>query len=52
MTDLRTQGIEALKVGNFDGAIKNFEDAIAANPGDINSYFFKGQALIQRGNQL
>lgn len=43
------RGIACLRTDDFDGAIANFDKAIALNPNDAVNYFRRGVTYMERG---
>lgn len=43
------RGIDCLRIDDFDGAIANFDKAIALNPVDAVNYFRRGATYMERG---
>jgi tetratricopeptide (TPR) repeat protein len=43
------RGIACLRIDDFDGAIANFDKAIALNPNDAVSYLRRGGTYMERG---
>jgi tetratricopeptide (TPR) repeat protein len=47
--DYTERGIACLRIDDFDGAIANFDKAIALNPGDAVNYLRRSVAYKERG---
>lgn len=43
------RGIDCLRTDDFDGAIANFDKAVALNPDDAMNYFMRGATYMERG---
>lgn len=43
------RGNACLRIDDFDGAIANFDKAVALNPGDPLNYFRRGTTYMERG---
>jgi tetratricopeptide (TPR) repeat protein len=46
---LTKEGIELLQAGNYDNAIRLFEQAVGLNPYNGQSYYYLAQAWLQKG---
>jgi Flp pilus assembly protein TadD len=48
--DFQRKGIEKLELGNYNGAIIDFSEAIEIDPNDAVTYDYRGVAKAKRGD--